>query len=74
MLSSVIMQSITVESKVLMVSEEFSLLKYPGEIRVVFKFCRTHCEIYKSMLSIMLKKKSLNTCLYVFCPKSYAEK
>lgn len=33
MLCSVIMQSMTVQSMVLMVSEEDSLLKYPGEIR-----------------------------------------
>lgn len=52
-----IMQDMTVESKVLKVSEEFSLLKYPEEIRVLFKFCRTHWEIFKRMLSMVLKKK-----------------
>lgn len=57
MLSSVIMQGMTVKSKVLKVSEEFSLLQYSEQIRVLFKFCKTHCEIFKRPLSIVLKKK-----------------
>lgn len=63
------MQGMTVESKVLNVSEEFSLLKYPEEIKVLFKFCRTHCEIFKRMLSIVLKKKLIG-----FLPKKLCRK
>lgn len=41
-LCSTIMQTVTVESKVLTVSEELRLLKHPGEIGMLFKFHRTH--------------------------------
>lgn len=47
MLISVIMQNMTVDSKVLMVSEEVSLLKYPGEIRAKWIYLKSAALIVK---------------------------